>query len=111
MKITNLLIFIVLFGMFVTLFLAFIQIGTEKYEVGVNDELNGTLAELKAATQSEEINTITSSLDSDEMSVSSEGSGEILQYKKATSLVTTVKSIKPVTNTIGDSIMELHRDK
>jgi len=107
MKITNVLIFIVLAGVFVALFTQFLTIGVSNYDLTVDSELQTTLDELNAATQNENITAVTSALDSGNSSVSDEGTGgEILQYKKASSLVTTVQAVKPVSNTMFSSIAE-----
>jgi hypothetical protein len=106
MKITNVLILIVLAGVFVALFTQFLNVGVNDYGLTVDSELQTTLDELNAATQNENITAVTSALDSGNTSVSDEGTGEILQYKKASSLVTTVQSVKPVSNTMFSSIAE-----
>lgn len=106
MKITNLLILIVLAGVFIALFTQFLNIGVSNYSLTVDSELNDTLVELNRATQNENITSVTGSLDTGNTTISDEGTGEILQYKKASSLVTTARSIKPVTNTMFSSIAE-----
>jgi len=107
MKITNVLIFIVLAGVFVALFTQFLNVGVSNYDLTVDSELQTTLDELNAATQNENVTAVTSSLDSGNTSgISDEGTGEILQYKKASSLVTTVQAIKPVSSTMFTSIAE-----
>jgi len=106
MKITNLLIFIVLAGVFVTLFTHFLNVGVNEYDLTIDSELQSTLDELNAATQNENITSVTSALDTGNTSISGEGTGEILQYKKASSLVTSVQAIKPVTNTMASAVME-----
>lgn len=106
MKITNILTLIVLSGVFIALFTQFLNVGVSDYGVTVDSELQATIDELNAATQNENIEGVTSALDTGNTTISSEGTGEILQYKKASGLVTTIQAIKPVTNSMFGSIAE-----
>ena len=106
MKITNVLTLIVLAGVFIALFTQFLNVGVSDYGVVVDSELQTTLDDLNAATQNENIGGVTGALDTGNVSLSDEGTGEILQYKKASGLVTTVQAIKPVTNSMFGSIAE-----
>lgn len=106
MKITNVLTLIVLAGVFIALFTQFLNVGVSDYGVTVDSELQATIDELNAATQNENIEGVTSALDTGNTTISSEGTGEILQYKKASGLVTTIQAVKPVTNSMFGSIAE-----
>lgn len=105
MKVTNILIIIVLVGAFVSIFTLFLQQGVNEYNLEVDPELQTTLDELNNASGNTDIEEITSALNSTQ-GISSDAVGEVLQFKRATGLVTTVQSIKPISNTMFSSIAE-----
>lgn len=106
MKITNLLIFIVIAGVFISIFSLFLNVGVNNYGISVDPSLNSTLQNLTLATSNDNLSAATNVLNDGNSSITDTGVGEILQYKKASSLVTTVQSVKPVTNSMFSAASE-----